>query len=663
MRRRIKITILVILFITIGIVAITYLNNFFKERKVQERKAILEDLGFKVSDASFYEEEDAFLEALESVDQVSIDKLNEENHKRIEYGINHMPMLKNINIYFRDIREDENDIELEYFNDFDLKDKTVEVFLSKVDDKSLAPLGNIGHISQMTVTGYNYEKQPVNFKGLNNVSKLVLIDEKICEKSFLGDMTNLEKLTIQNAIIDGFGDLSKLKKLHSVKINASYSDDKLEDAGLVNNLAGLETLDHEITIISDVNITQNIVNGLKNVKISTLKIDKIDKNFDLDLSVLENCKRLELCNIGSITNEIIEDISCMVGLEELELSGDIQIDNYTGLNNLQTLNTLEISQYKETPINLSTIPQLTKIKSLSLYGAKDNCISDISVLGEMYWLEELDITGSQRNVSDISILSNMPNLKRINLSGTGITDISVLSNIPDLEQLDISITDVSDISVLANMSALKSLDISGTHVSDISVLSNISTLEQLYLAGTEIADLSVLPQLINLKTLSLASMDLSDASALSGLKNLESLNLQNSSISDYSFLADLTNLKELNLEGSSISNLDAVAGMNDLEILNISDCRIKDISALDGKEKLTCLDISETDVDDISALNMSKELVNLDISGTTVNEFSPLKDMSKLKSIKAEDTDLRVIDWLPVRNVDEILPYFDYWNF
>ena len=640
MKKKIKTIVVLIICIAIGIVAVKYLNNTLKERKIVWRKTILQDIGITTYDESIFEDEDSFLKALETINYISIDKLDENNHERIEYAINHMPMLRNINIYFNSSDyhyEYEDDVNLKYFNDFDLKDKTVEVLLSKVDDKSLAPLGNIGHISQMTVTGYNYEKQPVNFKGLNNVSKLVLIDEKICEKSFLGDMTNLEKLTIQNAIIDGFGDLSKLKKLHSVKINASYSDDKLEDAGLVNNLAGLETLDHEITIISDVNITQNIVNGLKNVKISTLKIDKIDKNFDLDLSVLENCKRLELCNIGSITNEIIEDISCMVGLEELELSGDIQIDNYTGLNNLQTLNTLEISQYKETPINLNTIQQLTKIKSLSLYGAKDNCISDISVLGEMYWLEELDITGSQRNVSDISILSNMPNLKRINLSGTGITDISVLSNIPDLEQLDISITDVSDISVLANMSALKSLDISGTHVSDISVISNCPDLEWLDIRGVEITDLS----------------------ELSNLKNLEVLYLKNSNISDYTALSNLKNLKELYLKESSISSLNVIAEMNDLEILNISGCKVNDISVLEGNEKLKDLDISGTNVDDISALNKCKELVNLDISGTRINDLSALKEASKLKYFKAEDTKIQEKDLLPVRNVKTIIPYFE----
>ena len=508
--------------------------------------------------------------------------------------------------------------------------------LGRVDGKSLTPLKSIGRISKMTVFGFNMKTGPIDFKGLDNVSELELENEVIDENSHIGDMINLEELTLKDVKLNGFGDLSNLKKLDRMTLTYTLSEEKISESKFMNSVSGLETLDHDIYFYSNTKINQNIVDGLEKVKLSTLEI----KNHSaLDLSTLKECKKIKLYSEDPITNETIANITHMAGLQELDLSGDIQVDDYSVLNGLQTLDTLSINQNEENPLNLGTMPQLTNIKSLSLYGDKADCVSDISDLGKMYWLEELYIIW--QTVPDISALSNMSALKILKIPGANVSDISVLSNMSNLEVLDIS----------------------GTKVSDISVLSNIQTLEQLNLAGTEIADLSVLPQLINLKTLSLASMDLSDASVLSGLKNLESLNLQNSSISDYSFLADMTNLKELNLEGSSISNLDAVAGMNDLEKLNISGCRIKDISALEGKEKLTCLDISETDVDDISALNMSKELVNLDISGTTVNDFSPLKDMSKLKSIKAEDTDLRVIDWLPVRNVDEILPYFDYWNF
>lgn len=626
---------IVMVVIVMGIVAVAYYNNYEKESKITERKAMLEDFGYSADEISGLEDDEKFMKALESIDEITLSKLDEENHERIEYGINHMPMLKKIHIVFRDLgNKEDNSIDLEYFYDFDLKDKNIEVDLGRVDDKSLTPLKSIGHISKMTVLGFNMNTGPIDFKGLDNVSELELENEVIDENSHIGDMINLEKLTLKDVKLNGFGDLSNLKKLDNITLTYTLSDNQLEQSGFMNSVSGLETLDHDIYFYSNAKINQNIVDGLEKVKLSTLEINN---HSALDLSTLKECKKIKLNSDDPITNETVANISHMDGLQELDLSGDIQVDDYSVLNSLQTLDTLSINQNEENQLNLGTMPQLTNIKSLFLYGDKADCVSDISDLGKMYWLEELYIIW--QTVPDISALSNMSGLKILKIPGANVSDISVLSNMPNLEVLDIS----------------------GTNVMDISVLANIPTLEQLNLAGTEIADLSVLPQLNNLKTLSLASMDLSDASVLSSLKNLEVLNLQNSSISDYSFLADLTNLKELNLEGSSISNLDAVAGMNDLENLNISGCKIKDISALEGKEKLTYLDISETDVDDISALDKCKELVSLDISDTAVNDFTALKDASKLKTIKAENTNIKVKDWLPVRDVDNIIPYYQQW--
>ena len=52
--------------------------------------------------------------------------------------INHMPMLKKIHIVFRDLgNKEDNSIDLEYFYDFDLKDKNLEVLLIRGDDRTL----------------------------------------------------------------------------------------------------------------------------------------------------------------------------------------------------------------------------------------------------------------------------------------------------------------------------------------------------------------------------------------------------------------------------------------------------------------------------------------------------------------------------------------------
>ncbi len=47
-------------------------------------------------------------------------------------------MLKKIHIVFRDLgNKEDNSIDLEYFYDFDLKDKNLEVLLIRGDDRTL----------------------------------------------------------------------------------------------------------------------------------------------------------------------------------------------------------------------------------------------------------------------------------------------------------------------------------------------------------------------------------------------------------------------------------------------------------------------------------------------------------------------------------------------
>ena len=575
-----------IYFVLIVIMVIAVAGNVaYHYQIVKERTAILAE----------FEMEDGDLSDFNSVYKIRIKKLNEENHERIAYGINHMPMLKSISIYF----DNKEDIDLNYLSEFDLKDKSIEVMLINCDGRSLKPLSDIGKISNMLVSGGS----EIDFSGLDNVIKLEIWDTTIREQSNLGNMENLETIKIKGSEIDGFGDMSNLKKLEDITIEY-YEEDELSEKQ--KSISGLETLDHEINLKAESYLEQNIIDELENVKISKLNIKNSP---EMDLKKLKNSSCIQLN--GDITDETLEKISNNSEIESLSLSGNIQVDNYAVLNNMTKLSELKICNYSENVINLETISQLTGIKSLTLYGDEKCRISDISEIGKMYWLEEFEITN--QSVSDISSIQNMTNLQKLNISGTDVSDISILSNIPNLESINIGGTKVTDLSVLTQFTELKELGISGLNL-DISILASFN--------------------------------------------NLEVLHLKNTSISDYSPLANLKNLRELDLEKSSITNLDIVSEMNDLEILNISGCRIKDISALNEKEKLIDLDISETDVMDISPLNKCKELVILDISSTAIRDFTPLKNASKLKIIKAYDTNTSASDWLPVRNVNNILPIF-----
>lgn len=75
---------------------------------------------------------------------------------------------------------------------------------------------------------------------------------------------------------------------------------------------------------------------------------------------------------------------------------------------------------------------------------------------------------------------------------TDVEDISFVSVLPDLERLDVSYCSVSDISCLVNMQKLTALNISYTEVSDLSPLAELDNITELVITGIPAEDLSPL---------------------------------------------------------------------------------------------------------------------------------------------------------------------------
>ena len=112
---------------------------------------------------------------------------------------------------------------------------------------------------------------------------------------------------------------------------------------------------------------------------------------------------------------------------------------------------------------------------------------------------------------------------------------------------------ISDISPLSNLTNLRWLNLSSNSISDISPLSNLTNLTELYLSSNPISDISPLSNLTNLHTLFLQGNSISDISPLSNLTNLQDLQLNSNSISDISPLLNLTGLIWLGLDWNPLS--------------------------------------------------------------------------------------------------------------
>ena len=162
-----------------------------------------------------------------------------------------------------------------------------------------------------------------------------------------------------------------------------------------------------------------------------------------------------------------------------------------------------------------------------------------------------------------------------------ISDLSPLAGLVNLRTMHFSDGNVSDLSPLAGLTNLDDLLIFSSPISDLSSLAGLTSLERITIGGAEISDLTPLAGLTHLELLKINGNKISNLSPLAGLTGLNHLNLERNDISDISPLARLTGLNHLNLKRNDISDISPIAGLTDLKWLDLSDNNISDPSPLD----------------------------------------------------------------------------------
>ena len=266
--------------------------------------------------------------------------------------------------------------------------------------------------------------------------------------------------------------------------------------------------------------------------------------------------------------------------------------------------------------NLAGLEQAHNLASLNLGGAyvsekgyvNSNTIPDFSPILELTQLNSLNLSYS--SLSDASFLSELPQLKWLDLGNNNLSDISALTELTQLTFLYLSSNPITDADPLARLIQLTHLDLSSTSISDMSPLAELTQLRALYLYSTSFTDISALSGLKQLTNLSISGTSISDVSPLAELTQLTSLYLVNISISDVSALTELTQLTYLTLYSNSISDVSALARLTQLTILYLGNNRISDVSPLAKLTQLKVLNLSHNSIADVSPL------VGLNLTGT-----------------------------------------------
>lgn len=281
-----------------------------------------------------------------------------------------------------------------------------------------------------------------------------------------------------------------------------------------------------------------------------------------------------------------------------------------------------------------TYGDLKQVERLALLG---NAVPEDP---ESYSFYMNDMTGdtSYGDVSDLSLLASMPNLKEVWLCRQQITDLSPLEGLP-ITTLVLCDNAIEDLSPLSSLTSLSTLWLGGNTPSDLTPLAGLTRLRDLNLDGVDDSgQLTPLDSLAPLSDLPLVRLSLGWRTVSDG---------------DWSVLGTLPLLEEISLWGPPEEAVAALTKRESLPILNVGLLPCEDLSILagcpvvdlrlhtgqvslegaDGLPRLRNLGLFSSKVTDLSPLARAELLETFCFNGPAVPDFSPLSGLPRLNLV------------------------------
>jgi hypothetical protein len=199
----------------------------------------------------------------------------------------------------------------------------------------------------------------------------------------------------------------------------------------------------------------------------------------------------------------------LLRLTELDASGR-DVSDLTGLRSCVNLTNLNLSGNQLTDALDAQVTQLPSLLELDISG---NRLESMPNLATMSHLWNLSVVGNGA-LTSVGTVAAIPSLRRLDLSGTGITELTALAPATGLESLALMSTEVSDLTPISGFTQLRSLWLNGSAVKNLDPLIGLTALENLAAAQEGIEDVSALALLPNLKDVNLGENQIHDLQGL-----------------------------------------------------------------------------------------------------------------------------------------------------
>lgn len=381
---------------------------------------------------------------------------------------------------------------------------------------SIAPLANMGGLVTLNLSDNTIEDL-MPLASLTGLRTLYLDNNPLSDLSTLCCLSNLTSLSLKGIDISPAQLEALSKSLPNCAIHTDASADKDQDISF-----GGTTFKADVTELDLSGMGLRDISALSACQ-QLVKLNLADNQIS-DLSTLMNLPRLEwldvsgnqvtdlrpLMGIASLSYVDASDnsinstaaLSMMNGLKELYLDNN-PIRDFSGLRKVKSLEVLGLSGTGLTDEDLDYLKSITLLTDLNL--EENEALTGEAVDALQQRLATCNIHRSQLAYSiDIDGHPVLSTATELSLSGTGIEDISALSQIPALEKVDLSRNSISNLYILQLTNSrftIRELNLSGNLIEDITPLASLTAVEVLDLSNNQISSELPLMNLKSLKTL------------------------------------------------------------------------------------------------------------------------------------------------------------------
>lgn len=485
-----------------------------------------------------------------------------------------------------------------WIESLDLKDLTGLEYAANLEDLSLAPGGIVSDLTPISALTSLKKLVVVDtpisdirpLAGLINLEELILRRTQISDLAPISTLISLEELFILDTPISDIHPLAGLINLEELMLRRTQIRDitplanltnliilylvenKVEDIAPLANLTALEELRLEHNRITDITPLANL---------TALETLRLDDNAITDITSLANLTALKTLrlDINAIANII--PLANLTALEELRLNRNriTDITPLAGLKNLKKLRLADNPIHDFSPllqlegvgldieIDLSQLDKLNAVVEVpdpNLRQAIREALflpdGEPLIQSQMLRLTHLQVESSELN--NLTGLEHATNLESMSLGGTGmVSDLIPISNLIELRSLNLADNQIQDIRPLSNLINLKVLNLWNNQIQDITPLANLTRLIYLNSASNDVENLAPLAGLIHLRTLNLSTNQIEDITPLANLTGLITLKLSYNRISNFSPLANLVNLEDLRINNNFGTDISSLSGL------------------------------------------------------------------------------------------------------